>query len=120
LLYKWFTLHLPNHFRTNPDNVRWSQKIMSFTPADIVWFNAVYDTGTIIDNCGEFPNVPLISIRGGINYNLALAIHQFRYPMERPRYISLDRIFYLNQHDSSGMRGKFERAWRAVHKRGKG
>ena len=120
LLYKWFLLHLPNHFRTNPDNVRWSQKIMSLTPADIVWYNAAYDTGTIIDSCGEFPNVPLIGIRERINYNPALAMRQFRYPMERPRYISLDGIFYLNQQDSSGMRGKFERAWRTIHKKGKG
>jgi len=120
LLYKWFTLHLTDHFKTNPDNVRWSQKIKSLTPADIVWYNAAYDTGTIIDSCGEFPNVPLISIRGGINYNPALARRQFGYPMERPRYISLDGIFYLNQQDSSGMKGKFEQAWRAIHKRGKG
>ena len=36
LLYKWFTSHLPDHLKTNPKNVLWSQKTMSLTRADIV------------------------------------------------------------------------------------
>jgi len=120
LLYKWFTLHLPDHFKTNPENALWSQKTMSLSPSDIVWYNRDYDTGTIIDSCGEFSNVPLLSIRGGVSYNPILARRQFGYPMEKPKDISLDGIFYLNQQDSKEMRGKFIQAWRAVHKREKG
>ncbi|KEH33571.1 hypothetical protein MTR_3g047715 [Medicago truncatula] len=120
LLYKWFTLHLPDHFKTNPENTLWSQKTMSLAPSDIVWYNRCYDTGTIIDSCGEFPNVPLLGICGGINYNPILARRQFGYPMEKPKDISLDEIFYLNKEDSKGMRGKFIQAWRAVYKREKG
>ena len=34
---------------------------------------------TIIDHCGEFPNVPLLGIRGGITYNPCLELRQFGY-----------------------------------------
>ena len=34
---------------------------------------------TIIDCYGEFPNVPLLGIRGGITYNPFLALRQFGY-----------------------------------------
>jgi hypothetical protein len=42
LLYRWFMSHLPQtvHFKENPDNLQWPQRIMSLTPADIVWYNA--------------------------------------------------------------------------------
>jgi hypothetical protein len=42
LLYRWFMLHLPQtpHFKENPDNLRWPQRIMSLTPVDIFWYNA--------------------------------------------------------------------------------
>src|ERR1043165_7224218 len=34
---------------------------------------------TFIERCGEFPNVPLLGIRGGITYNPSLALRQFGY-----------------------------------------
>ena len=33
----------------------------------------------IVDHCAEFPNVPLLGIRGGITYNPCLALRQFGY-----------------------------------------
>jgi hypothetical protein len=48
---------------------------MSLTLADIVWYDAAYDVGAIIDGCGEFPNVPLHGTHGGISYNPILARH---------------------------------------------
>jgi len=84
LLYKWFTFHLTqsHSFKANPENLPWSQRIMSLTPSDIVWYHVACDIGTIIISCGEFPNAPLLDIRGGINYNPVLAKRQFRYPMK--------------------------------------
>ena len=120
LLYKWFTSHLPqsHSFKANPENLLWSLRIMSLTPADIVWYNPTYDIGVIIDKCGEFPNVPLLGIRGGISYNPTLARRQFGYPMKnKPWNLSLAGEFYLNQEDSSGRREKFEQAWRAIHRK---
>jgi len=91
LLYRWITFHLPRspRFTTNPENLLWSQRLK----------------GTIIDSCREFNNVPLLGIRGGINYNLVLARRQFKYPMEeKPRNIHLENVYYHNQNDVRGMR----------------
>jgi len=35
----------------------------------------------ILFSCGGFPNVPLMGMRGCINYNPVLAIRQLGYPM---------------------------------------
>ena len=50
---------------------------MSITQADLTFYIPCYDEGVIIDSCGSFPNVPLLGIKGGINYNPILARHQF-------------------------------------------
>lgn len=90
---------------------------MSLTPTDILWYQPASDIGVIIDNCGEFPNVPLISTRGGITYNPTLARRQFGYPMkEKPNNFSLTGEFYLNHEDHAGMRLRFVRAWHTVRR----
>ena len=38
------------------------------------WCSRSLEDITIIDCCGEFPNVPLLGIRGGITYNPSLAL----------------------------------------------
>ena len=119
LLYKWFISHLPENFEANPENTRWSQKIMSLTPSDIAWFVPACSTEAIIDSCGGFGNVPLIGIRGGISYNPILARRQFGYPMEKPHHLAIDPVFYINQPDSADVRGMFVAAWRAIHKKTK-
>lgn len=90
---------------------------MSLTPTDILWYQPASDIGVIIDSCGEFPNVPLISTRGGITYNPTLARRQFGYPMkEKPNNFSLTGEFYLNHEDHAGMRLRFVRAWHTVRR----
>jgi len=94
---------------------------MSLTPSDVVWYNPTYDKGSIIDNCGELNNVPLLGIRGGISYNPVLARRQFKYPMEeRPRNIHLENVYYHNQNDVRGMREQVVRAWNTIRRRDKG
>ncbi|XP_050889324.1 uncharacterized protein LOC127094544 [Lathyrus oleraceus] len=75
LLYKWFISHLPQStaFWDLKDGWLWSQKIMYLTHYDIDWYDRAYEGVKIIDSCGEFTNVPLLSIKGGINYNPMLA-----------------------------------------------
>ncbi|XP_045831213.1 uncharacterized protein LOC123922549 [Trifolium pratense] len=122
LLYRWFISHLPRtrHFKENPEKLRWAQRIMPLTSSDIVWYDAAYDVGVIIDGCGEFSNVPLLGTRGGISYNPTLARRQFGYPMkDRPKSILLTGIFYLNEEGSQHMRESFARAWRNVHRKGR-
>ena len=50
---------------------------MSLTHVDINWYNSAYDKKMIIDGYGEFSNVPLLGINGGVSYNPALARRQF-------------------------------------------
>lgn len=83
LLYRWFVLHLPSKgaFVENKENLKWSQWIMSLNIEDISWYSRIYDNVRLILNYGDFPNVPLISTKGGINYNSRLALRQLGYPM---------------------------------------
>ncbi|KAI5419827.1 hypothetical protein KIW84_043835 [Lathyrus oleraceus] len=73
LLYKWFISHLPQTpaFVENKQCLRWSQRLMSLTNDDIVWYDPSLSSLEIIDSYGEFSNVPLIGTQGGINYNPA-------------------------------------------------
>ncbi|XP_050897300.1 uncharacterized protein LOC127104140 [Lathyrus oleraceus] len=81
LLYRWFISHLPNKspFVENKCYLKWSQRIVSLTTEDILWYSRVYDDVKVILNYGNFPNMPLICTRGGINYNLRLALCQLGY-----------------------------------------
>ncbi|KAI5437492.1 hypothetical protein KIW84_023561 [Lathyrus oleraceus] len=78
LLYKWFISHLPQtpDFMENKQCLRWSQRLMSLTNDDIVWYDPSLSSLEVIDCYGEFSNVPLIGTEGGINYNPALARRQ--------------------------------------------
>ncbi|KAK2374900.1 hypothetical protein QL285_075831 [Trifolium repens] len=122
-LYKWFISHLPQtHSRkANPENLPWSQIIMSLTPSDIVWYHPACDIREIIVSCGEYPNVPLLGMRGGISYNPTLAKRQFGYPIKaKPDNITLANEFYLNHEDPSNKRRKFVHAWHAIRRLGRG
>ncbi|XP_050897777.1 uncharacterized protein LOC127104642 [Lathyrus oleraceus] len=103
LLYKWFISHLPRStaFWDLKDGFLWSQKIMSLTHSDIDWFDRAYEGVTIIDSCGEFPNVPFLGTKGGINYNPILARRQFGYPMkDKPNTIFLESFFFKEGEDN--------------------
>ena len=83
LLYRWFISHLPSNdpFIDNEGNLKLSQRIMSLTAEDIFWYSRVYDGVEIIMDCRNFPNIPLIGTKGGINYNPRITLHQLGYPM---------------------------------------
>ncbi|XP_050890747.1 uncharacterized protein LOC127096184 [Lathyrus oleraceus] len=75
-LYRWFISHLPSKgpFIENKDNLKWSQRIMSLKAKDIPWYSRVYDGVKLILDYGDFPHVPLLGTKGGINYNPRLAL----------------------------------------------
>ncbi|KAI5447441.1 hypothetical protein KIW84_015048 [Lathyrus oleraceus] len=79
LLSRWFISHLPQSVLKNEQNLKWSQRIMSLSHSDIRWCPHLEGNVTLIDRCGEFSNVPLLGIRGGITYNPALALRQLGY-----------------------------------------
>ncbi|KEH17056.1 hypothetical protein MTR_0048s0010 [Medicago truncatula] len=79
----------------SPEPIPWSQKLMTWTPRDIDWFNPACDPEFIIDSCGDINNVPL-GTRGGISYSPILARQHLGYYMEmNPVYLILDRDFFL-------------------------
>ncbi|XP_050908683.1 uncharacterized protein LOC127122385 [Lathyrus oleraceus] len=122
LLYKWFISHLPRSrlFRENPQKLRWSQRFMSIDQGSIHWYDPSYDVGVIIDSCGEFLNVPLIGVHGGINYNPILARRQLGYPMAaKPDNLLLSGFFHLNDEESFGLKDRIIHAWRNIHRKGK-
>ncbi|XP_050916338.1 uncharacterized protein LOC127131461 [Lathyrus oleraceus] len=83
LLYRWFISHLPSKgpFVENKDNLKLSQRMISLNAEDINWYSRIYDSVKLILNCGDFPNVPLLGTKGGINYNPRSALRQLKYPM---------------------------------------
>ncbi|XP_050895598.1 uncharacterized protein LOC127102242 [Lathyrus oleraceus] len=107
LLYKWLISHLPRStaFWNLRDGLLWSQKIMSLTYSDIEWYSHAYDEVKIIENCGEFPNVPLLDTKRGINYNPILAHRQLGYPMkDKPSNILLEVLFFKEGEDNKSLK----------------
>ena len=118
LLSRWFISHLPQSVLKNEQNLKWSQRIMSLSHSDIRWCPHFKENNIIIDRCGEFPNVPLMGIRGGITYNPALALRQFGCARrDGPHEMIIEGIVFDYDNNSQGLRQRFVRAWGMV-KRG--
>ena len=79
LLYRWFISHLPRSVMENELGLRWNKRLMSLSHSDIYWCPHSQEDISFIDCYGEFPNVPLLSIRGGITYNRSLELCKFAY-----------------------------------------
>lgn len=117
LLSRWFISHLPRSVMKNEQGFRWSKRIMSLSHSDIHWCSRSMENVTIIDRCGEFPNVPLLGIRGGITYNPSLALRQFGYARtDGPHDMLIQGIVFDYDNDLQGYRQRFIRAWGKVNK----
>lgn len=117
LLSRWFISHLPRSILKNELNLKWSQRLMALTHSDIHWCPRPEENIIIIDRCGEFANIPLLGIRGGITYNPALALRQFGYARrDGPHDILLQGLVFDYDDDSQGLRQKFTRAWGKVER----
>ncbi|CAL5207433.1 unnamed protein product [Lathyrus oleraceus] len=122
LLYKWFISHLPQTpaFVENKQCLRWSQRLMSLTNDDIVWYDPSLSSLEIIDCCGEFSNVPLIGTQGGINNNPALARRQLGFLLrDKPNNTLLECLFYQEGKDPQHLMQKIMHAWHNVHRKGR-
>ena len=90
---------------------------MALTHSDIHWCPQPEDNITIIDHCGEFSNVPLLGIRGGITYNPSLALRQFGYARrDGPHDILIQGFVFDYDYDSQSLRQRFIRAWVKVER----
>ena len=97
----------------------WAYRIMSLTHSDIYWCSRSLEYTSIIDCYGEFPNVPLLGIRGGITYNPCLALRQFGYVRrDGPHDMLIQGIVFDYDNDLQGYRQGFIRDWGMVKKTG--
>lgn len=71
----------------NKETSKWSKRLMGLTSNDMVWYNLRLDRmekSEVIMSYGEFPNVPLMGIIGGINHNHVLSQRQLGYALKGP------------------------------------
>ena len=119
LLSRWFISHLPKSILKNEEGLGWSQRIMSLAHMDILWCSRAMENTAIIDRCGEYPNVPLLGIRGGITYNPCLALRQFGYARrDGPHELLIEGIIFNYEDDVQEYRRRFIRAWGMVNRSG--
>ncbi|XP_050889315.1 uncharacterized protein LOC127094534 [Lathyrus oleraceus] len=125
LLYHWFRSHIPckGAFTDNKETSKWSKRLMGLTSNDLVWYSLRLDRMDkyeVIVSCGEFPNVPLMGIRGGINYNLVLSQRQLVYALRGPPGDkSIQEYLFYNVIDDVEMMKKAAKAWSHISCRGK-
>ena len=90
---------------------------MTLAHSGIHWCPRSLENVTIIDRCGEFPNVPLLGIRGVITYNPCLALRQFGYARrDSPHDALIQGIVFDYENDAQDYRKRFMRAWGMVHR----
>ena len=78
---------------------------MKLRHADIHWCSRSLENVTIVDRCGEFSNVPLLGIRGGITYNPFLALRQFGYARwDGPHEMLIQGLVFEYESDNQGHR----------------
>lgn len=89
---------------------------MSLTTEDILWYSLSYDDVKITLNYGNFLNVPLLGTKGGINYNLRLALRQLGYPMlHKLDSEQLEDFVLCEWVDNPELLNKIIRAWGQIH-----
>lgn len=124
-LYIWFKSHLPTEgaFIDTKDTLRWSDRLMGLTSKDIKWFEvslARKENLEVICSCGEFPNVPLIGIRGSINYNPTLLKRQFGFALKSPPdEKELVESFFFTVGDDEEILKRAAQAWNHIRYKGK-
>ncbi|XP_050889377.1 uncharacterized protein LOC127094607 [Lathyrus oleraceus] len=122
LLYKWFISHLPSEgpFVENKNNLKWSQRTLSLKAEDIPWYSRVYDGVKLILNCVDFPNVPFLDTKGGINYNPRLALRQLGYPMtDKPDLESVEGFVLYEGFEEPELIKKIVKAWGSICPQGR-
>lgn len=91
---------------------------MSLDVEDIIWYSLDYLRVELIFQSGEFPNVPLVSIKGGlINYNLVLSLGQLGYPLkEKPEDCLLEELLLDEGVENPELVKKVRRAWGKIQR----
>ncbi|XP_058733475.1 uncharacterized protein LOC131605095 [Vicia villosa] len=103
----------------NEEGLTWAQRIMKLSFDDILWYQKKFEGTLLFDSCGDFPNIPLLGVRGGISYNPILARHQFGFALkDKPRSLYLSAEYFHYDSDKENKRDLFIKAWMKVKKVG--
>ncbi|XP_058760635.1 uncharacterized protein LOC131633979 [Vicia villosa] len=117
LLYRWFRSHLPERgaFVDSRHTSKWAERIMGLRAKDIVWYNRSLEDKEVIMSCGKFNNVPLMGVRGGINYNPVLARRTYGYAFVNPPKQSeiAENLFY-HVATNTGQMEEAVQAWKNI------
>lgn len=93
----------------------WTQLFNQLKEDDIFWKLAWWEKEEIIYCCGDFHNVPLMSPRGCINYNPAIALRQFAYTQKVPSEEVVSPIwFYHTDASTKDLSQRIKMAWQRV------
>ncbi|XP_058746105.1 uncharacterized protein LOC131618976 [Vicia villosa] len=117
LLYRWFRSHLPERgaFIDNRHTSKWAERIMGLRAKDIVWYNSALDDMEVIMSCGKFKNVPLMGLRGGINYNPVLARRTFGYAfISPPEQTEIAENIFYHVATNIGQMAEAVQAWKSI------
>ncbi|XP_058726219.1 uncharacterized protein LOC131597545 [Vicia villosa] len=122
LLYMWFNSHMPckGAFVATRDSLTWAKRLMGLRAKDIRWYTPKLDwkDDEMVSECGEFDNVPLIGVRGGINYNPRLTVRQLGFDLVSPpedRFVK-ESLYYDVSQDNTELQRAFG-AWFNVRMR---
>ncbi|XP_058745836.1 uncharacterized protein LOC131618684 [Vicia villosa] len=122
LLYRWFRSHLPERgaFIDNRHTSKWAERIMGLRAKDIVWYNSALDDMGVIMSCGKFKNVPLMGLRGGINYNPVLVRRTFGYAfISPPEQTEIAENIFYHVATNIGQMAEAVQAWKSICQRDK-
>lgn len=93
---------------------------MYLTAKDNLWYFIAYDDVKVIPSCENFPNVPLIGTKGGINYNSRLALRQLGYPLlYKPDLEHVEEFVLYEGVENPELLKKIFKAWREVRLQGR-
>ncbi|XP_050916751.1 uncharacterized protein LOC127131910 [Lathyrus oleraceus] len=91
--------------------------IVCYTPLLYRWFILHLP---LILNCGDFPSVPLLGTKGGINYNPRLALRQLGYPMvDKPDLESVEGFVLYEGVEEPKLIKKIVKAWGSICPQGR-
>ena len=92
-LYVWLVSHIFRHesrpvcplqghrLCAEKGKANWEQLLAGMVGASVNWFPPWKEGGVgVLSSCEGFPNIPLMGMRGCINYNPILSIRQLGYP----------------------------------------
>ncbi|XP_050908977.1 uncharacterized protein LOC127122726 [Lathyrus oleraceus] len=121
LFHKWLVGHFPNDDAfLNPHQAKnWARRLVVLTAKDIRWCNQNTKGGDFVVSCGKYPNVPLLGMKGCINYNPILLRRQLGYALTHaPKDQDLVESFYFPLQDNLELVKQAAGAWRNIQTKG--